>query len=470
MKHILVVDDDKVNLVSAKKLLGDTYKVTAVTMGTQALKFLQHESVDLILLDKNMPEMDGIEVIRELKGNETTKDIPVVFLTSEIDSFTETACLEAGAMDFISKPFVPNVMLTRIAKLLERDAARKIMEKQLETIKVEASDIKMRSMKDSLTGLWNRVYTEDTVNKLLRMGIDGSLFMIDMDNFKSINDNYGHIAGDETLRMFAETLNECCKDNDILCRIGGDEFVVFVTGVTDEKTLGNLAKEIIEKLAEKLSRFGFETDTSVSIGIAQSTDGDADFNSLYNYADKSLYYVKQNGKNSYHFYSDRNHEENLRAGKIVDMEYISDMMKRSDPRKGAYLLDFDNFRHVYNFIRRFVERNERNVQTLLFTLSALGETSDYEAMERAMEILDKSIVSSLRKADVSTRYSSRQAVVVLLDASEENAIKISERIINRFKDSLSELNMDIDCQIVPLDNENKTEAGKNSTLNNGGKI
>ncbi len=470
MKHILVVDDDKVNLISAKKLLGDTYKVTAVTMGTQALKFLQHESVDLVLLDKNMPEMDGIEVIKELKKNEQTKNIPVVFLTSEVDSLTETACLEAGAMDFISKPFVPNVMLTRIAKLLERDAARKSMEKQLEEITVEASDIKTRSMKDSLTGLWNRVYTEDTVNRLLEMGIGGSLFMIDMDNFKSINDNYGHIAGDETLRMFADTLNECCKDNDILCRIGGDEFVVFVTGVTDEEILGNLATEMIDKLAEKLSRFGFETNTSVSIGIAQATDGDVDFNSLYNFADKSLYYVKQNGKNSYHFYSDRNHEENLRAGKIVDMEYISDMMKRSDPEKGAYLLDFENFRHVYNFIRRFVERNERNVQTLLFTLSDSGEESDYEVMERAMEILDESIVSSLRKADVSTRYSSRQAVVILLDASEENALMISERIINRFKGNLKELHMDIDCQVVPLENENKTEADEKSTLNNGGKI
>lgn len=470
MKHILVVDDDKVNLISAKKLLGDTYKVTAVTMGTQALKFLQHESVDLVLLDKNMPEMDGIEVIKELKKNEQTKNIPVVFLTSEVDSLTETSCLEAGAMDFISKPFVPDVMLMRIAKLLERDAARKSMEKQLEKITVEASDIKARSMKDSLTGLWNRVYTEDTVNKLLEMGISGSLFMIDMDNFKSINDNYGHIAGDETLKMFADTLNECCKDNDILCRIGGDEFVVFVTGVTDEEILRTLATEMIEKLAEKLSHFGFETNTSVSIGIAQSTDGDEDFNSLYNFADKSLYYVKQNGKNSYHFYSDRNHEENLRAGKIVDMEYISDMMKRSDPEKGAYLLDFENFRHVYNFIRRFVERNERNVQTLLFTLSDSGEESDYEVMERAMEILDESIVTSLRKADVSTRYSSRQAVVILLDASEENAMKISERIIYRFKSNLKELHMDIDCQIVPLENENKTETVEKRTFNNGGKI
>lgn len=132
MYHLLIVDDNKTNLSAAKNALSGNYKITAVTSGAQALQFLQNKSCDLILLDINMPEMDGFEVMEKIKSDPERSDIPIIFLTSDNDPQTESRCLEAGAMDFISKPFVPNVMLSRISRTLELEALQRDLAGQLE--------------------------------------------------------------------------------------------------------------------------------------------------------------------------------------------------------------------------------------------------------------------------------------------------------------------------------------------------
>ena len=132
MYHILIVDDDKTNLSAAKNALSGTYKITAVTSGEQALRFLKNNVCDLILLDINMPEMDGFEVMERIKSDPEHANIPIIFLTADADPQTESRCLEAGAMDFIAKPFVLNVMLSRISRLLELEALRKDLAGQLE--------------------------------------------------------------------------------------------------------------------------------------------------------------------------------------------------------------------------------------------------------------------------------------------------------------------------------------------------
>ncbi|MBQ8281453.1 MAG: diguanylate cyclase [Lachnospiraceae bacterium] len=452
MKHILVVDDNKVNLVSARNVLGGTYKITAVTMGSQAIKFLENNQVDLILLDKNMPEMDGITVMFKIKGNEATKFIPIIILTSEEDAGTESLCIEAGAVDFIAKPFVPEVMRSRIGRILETEELRKSLESRLKEKTKEVTTIKSKSQQDSLTGLWNRAYTEEKVNEFLDMGISGALFMLDMDNFKSINDTYGHIAGDNTLKMLAQILRENTDEGDILCRIGGDEYVAFIRGDKSKEELGKIANSIIDEMVDKMNEWGFETNSSVSIGIAQAPDDSNEFETLYNAADKSLYYVKQNGKNSYHFFSEKNTEENMRASKLVDLSYIKEFMDRADPAQGAYLLDFENFRHVYNFVRRCVERGGRHVQTVLFTLSPKkGVADDAVEMETALDYLDQAIFTSLRRMDVSTRYSSKQVIVILMDAGVENGDDIAQRIIGCYNNLYPDNMIDIDYEIVEME-------------------
>ncbi len=132
MKHILIVDDEEISRTFAEYSLRDIYRVTAVESGAQALKFLEDSGCDLILLDINMPQMNGFEVIKEIRQNEKRADIPVIFLTADNDAQTEKRCLEEGAMDFIAKPFVLNVMRSRIKRILEVEELRKNLEEKLE--------------------------------------------------------------------------------------------------------------------------------------------------------------------------------------------------------------------------------------------------------------------------------------------------------------------------------------------------
>ena len=143
-------------------------------------------------------------------------------------------------------------------------------------------------------------------------------------------------------------------------------------------------------------------------------DDGTDFTILYNAADKALYYVKQNGKNSYHFFSDRLHSESRRDAKMVDLNYLHDFMSRGDNGKGAYLLDFDSFRHVYNFTI-----SEADAQFL-----------DVSETELALELLEQAIHTSLRRSDVPTRYSSKQLIVILMGANHENSEMVAERILH----------------------------------------
>ncbi len=452
MKTILVVDDNKLNLAAARKVLSNDYKVIPVMRGEQALTYLESGECDIILLDINMPEMDGFEVLQKIKEMERCKNIPVIFLTADNDSETETRCFNEGAIDFIAKPFVPEVMLSRIGRVLELEELRRSLADRLEQKTKEVSDMKSKSRQDALTGLWNRAHTEETVNELIAGGTKGALMMIDMDNFKAINDNYGHIAGDRTLKMFADTLRQFSSEEDVLCRIGGDEFVVFVKDMTSKSEISNRAADIISDLCYKIEQCKFDTNSSVSIGIAQTPEDGTEFNKLYNSADKALYYVKQNGKNSFHFFSDKIQAENSRGGKTVDLKYLREFMSRADSGRGAYLLDFDSFHHVYNFIRRFVERSNRDVQTVLFTVSGVdSQEPELSETELALELLDKAIYTSLRRSDVSTRYSSKQVIVILMDANSDNGDMVAGRIIDCFNRLYTGGKVRVDYGIAKMD-------------------
>jgi len=434
MKHVLIVDDDNINLTCARTVLKGFCKVTPTISGTQALHFLENNTPDLILLDIQMPFMDGFEVMRHIRENPKTAQIPVIFLSANANAVTESDCLAMGAIDFIAKPFVPSVLLNRINKALAIEDKHKILSEELNERIREVDDIKDRSQKDALTGLYNRLFSENAVNKLIKAGHIGTVFMIDMDNFKAINDEYGHIAGDNVLKMMADTLRSAsASNNDILCRIGGDEFIAFFDGITDKKTVSEKAANMINDICHKLDSLNYKTRASISVGIAQVPEDGTEFNKLYNAADKALYYVKQNGKNSFHFYSESSATERSKAGQLVDIAYLKEALNRSDTGHGAYKMDFDAFHHVYNFINRIISRSDNSVESVLFTLMPVPNTDpDTSEAELAIEMLEQAIFVSLRRDDISTRYSSRQIFVVLMNAKDEDIENIVNRINNTF--------------------------------------
>ncbi len=447
MKRILIVDDDAINCMLAKHALTGDYDAVSVNSGKEALDFLEREIPDMILMDIEMPEMDGKTVVRKIKACEKWSRIPVIFLTADSSPITEADCLQCGADDFITKPFVVDVMKSRVARVLEAQDVRKDLEHALdqETIK---------SYTDALTGLKNRAYLEKELKQLLGNGHGGTLFMTDLDNFKSMNDTYGHMVGDVVLQNFADTLKEYSKDGDILCRLGGDEFVAFFTDVTDMQTASAKAAGVIKTFAEKMGAMGYAGIVSVSIGAKITESGEA-FETLYSDADDTLYFVKENGKNSYHFWS-KDYETSDIELKAIDTDAeLADIHRmiseEQEADKGAFHIEYEDFKKLYDFSMRTVGRSNRDVQTLLFTLSSDGVDTGI-AMDDIMEILKQTVISSLRSVDTGTKYSCSQYIVLLMDTDAENGRTVAQRVIDKFyqDESVKSSGIKVNYDIQPL--------------------
>ncbi len=651
MKYVLVVDDDNITLMMVSHALTDTYRVATATSGAEAIKLLDTEIPDLILMDVEMPEMNGMEAAKLIKANSSWEQIPLIFLTADSDPVTEAACLKFGADDFIIKPVVPLVMTSRISRILElkelRDELKTQLEKKTKQVEmvtlnsimsiantIDAKDkytsghsvrvancaveiakklgwseseiqnfryvallhdigkigvpdsvlnkpakltdeefaiikkhpvtggeilkdirmidhvqegalfhherydgkgypfglkgidiplyarivciadsydamtsnriyrnkltqeqvinefekgsgtqfdpnlaaifidmlkegfsvpysetlsdsdlitessvllsrvlteytteIKQKTMIDSLTGLYNRNYAQNRIGELLSSGHKGTLFMIDLDNFKQINDTYGHIVGDKTLQLFAEILRKNSRDNDVLCRLGGDEFVAFYTDMTEKENALHKAQNILNMFCDRTMRIGYSNATTVSIGIAQYPDDGKDFQTLYQNADKSLYYIKNNDKNSYHLFQE-GEVVSEKYNTNADLNNVRQMIEEDmNDASGSMQVAYDEFRKIYDFISRYVKRNHQLVQTLLFTLRGSDNGyPDASSLENAIDALKTSVITSLRASDVGTKYSSSQYIVILMDTNLDNGKMVAQRVVEKFHD------------------------------------
>ena len=193
-KHIIIVDDVTTNLKCVGEILRDDYSLSMAKSGEQAIAMIEKSKPDLILLDIKMPGMDGFETLECIRNNPENIDIPVIFLTADNDNESELRCLKLGASDFIKKPFEPEIMLSRIERILMQEEKNK--------------SIRMEALTDPLTGLWNRKYIMEQVNSFTtRENVTGSFIILDLDNFKGINDTYGHVVGDEALIALQKLLH-----------------------------------------------------------------------------------------------------------------------------------------------------------------------------------------------------------------------------------------------------------------------
>ena len=416
-KHILIVDDVTTNLKCAGEVLKDTFKLSMAKSGKQALLYLKKTKPDLILLDINMPDMDGYQTMKSIKSNPDFADIPVIFLTAKSESESEIKGFKLGAMDFIRKPFEPEVMLGRINKILQIEETKKMLT-------IEAN-------KDVLTGLWNRKYLEQNVNKMGIGGEEGTFILFDMDNFKLVNNHFGHIMGDEVLKNFSGALKDFIHEGDIVSRLGGDEFALILKGAMDIVSVENRILELLNHIEQNINFIqGQEEQISVSAGIALMPKDGIDFITLYNKADKALYHVKQNGKRGYHLYQDKEHysfSQNKDAD--IDLMLLRNMFEERGSKRGAYHIEYHDFKRIYQFVERCVERSNQEVQIVLFTLTGVPLE---KTLSNTIMTLNEVIIGALRKGDVATRYSNTQYVVILMDTSLENGRKVAQRIVKKY--------------------------------------
>ncbi|MEG2897368.1 MAG: EAL domain-containing protein [Eubacterium sp.] len=295
---ILIVDDAGVNRKILKKIFENKYQFLEAENGEEAIEILKENknSIDLILLDIIMPKMNGKEFLKYKKKFPEYDSIPVIMITADDSPEQQINTLSLGANDYIVKPFIPEVVVRRVNNVLESNRRFKELVK-------EYNDMSYQAKTDQMTGLYNRTSAENIITQHLKSdeGLH-AMMMLDIDNFKKFNDFYGHAYGDKVITAFAEKLKSYFNENDIVARMGGDEFSVFMSNIASKKSAEKKAYELCTNITNIVVD-GEAVAITGSIGIVVSSDGDDTFDLLYKNADKALYNAKCRGKNRVSVYS-----------------------------------------------------------------------------------------------------------------------------------------------------------------------
>jgi diguanylate cyclase (GGDEF)-like protein len=284
---VLVADDDGVTRAIVSSWLAESgYGVIAAPDGEQALMLAAEHDPDLLLVDVTMPGMDGYDVCRAIQAGGSNAP-PVIFLTAHTQITSRVAGLDAGAVDYIVKPFEQTELIARVRAALRSKAAR--------------DEFAEQATRDPLTGLFNRrqldVLSGEAIAVAKRYGRDLSCLMVDLDRFKSVNDQHGHAAGDTVLREAARRFAESIRAADILGRYGGEEFLLLLpeTGALAAVTAANKLRSALA--ASPFDLGALDLQVTASIGVAAWHDGMSASASLYAAADEALYRAKELGRN-----------------------------------------------------------------------------------------------------------------------------------------------------------------------------
>ncbi len=313
--QIVIVEDSMTTRVLFQDLLQkEGYeRIKTCSSPAELFSFLKSNTPDLILMDVVMPGMDGLQACRMLKKDEKNREVPIIVITSKVDPADLRAAFSAGAFDFIKKPVNPVEFVARVRSALtlkqemdRRKAREKELIKVTELLEKANEQLKIQASQDGLTGIANRRFLDFKLEQAWSRAREKkeclTLLMVDIDDFKSFNDFYGHLAGDECLKRLAQIFQENLKSpRDVVCRYGGEEFVFLLPGKNPPG--GWQSAEALRQLVEDegIEHRGTEGETgvTVSIGVATYQPGleMASSQELLKRADESLYQAKTEGKN-----------------------------------------------------------------------------------------------------------------------------------------------------------------------------
>lgn len=406
MQKILVVDDEKIMLMLARRILSKKYEVVVATSGSEAIKLFESEKPDLVLSDLLMPEMDGYELHKTLQ-EKSQEPVPIIFMTADESAESESKGFEVGAADYIRKPLKPDVLLRRVGNILEN----------LDKI----HGLKTAASTDQLTGLLNKHAAQDEISNLLEK-TTGALLMLDLDGFKLVNDIHGHAMGDKILSRFADLIRKIIRESDLAGRMGGDEFAVYLQNVHDEKILRDKTIYLNEQLlaaAKKLMGEDIQIPLGVSVGVVFCPDEGRNFSELYKKADEALYNVKKNAKHGYAIYGS-NHAAQAATENISQLRMI---LNERTVEKGAYFVGFESFQTIYRLLVRMVDNYQKGLQLIQFTV---GE-------EKFVDQFKEILTNSLRKSDCVTQSGKSTFLVLLMEAKSEECEIVKNRILDKIK-------------------------------------
>lgn len=316
--NILIVDDDIVDteaifrVLDKSDILGSFENCNSVD---KAITLLEQKPFDLVLLDYNLPQKDGIELLLELQDQRFEQNFLVIMISSSEDEKLAMKCIQAGAQDFLVKS---EINAFRLQRAVNNASARFKLERELHESYL---DTKRLAETDSLTGLANRYRFHEKMSQSLQdhaRNPDSNigLFILDLDQFKLINDSYGHDYGDELLKAVANRISECVRENELFARLGGDEFAIIFPYIYDLTILQKIAKRIIECFQTPFVLNDIEITTSTSIGISLYPQNASSGSELLKMADIALYRAKNLGRNTFCFFQQSMQDEFIKRYEI----------------------------------------------------------------------------------------------------------------------------------------------------------
>jgi diguanylate cyclase (GGDEF)-like protein len=285
---ILLIDDSTdMHRLLTVRLRAENLQIIGADNGIDGVGLARSKLPDLILLDIDMPGMDGFEVLQALRDDEATHNIPVIFLSAMSTSDDKVRAFEMGAMDYVSKPPDWAELRARVRSALRISLLMKMLAQKAQI--------------DGLTGLWNRTYLDTRLSEefaqATRYHHPLSLILADLDRFKQVNDNYGHPHGDQVLQTFATLLTRGCREGDVAFRYGGEEFAVILP-----ETPLNAAVEVAERVRAEFEAVVWkehpDQPTTASFGVAGLRNlSNPAVERLLAAADNALYAAKKQGRN-----------------------------------------------------------------------------------------------------------------------------------------------------------------------------
>lgn len=306
---ILVVDDTAANIVAMKTILKKiSADLVTATSGNAALTEALKHDFALILLDVNMPGMDGFEVAELLSSADETRHIPIIFVTAvNHDEFSLLKGYDSGGVDYIEKPVLPKILLSKINVFIDLWLLKAGLEEEIAMRRSAELEVQYLAQHDALTHLPNRrqIHTELKliIDRAQRRKEKFALLFIDLDGFKKINDEMGHEFGDALLVEMADRFKKIVRTTDLVGRFGGDEFILAFPELNDPMLLQNKLQLLIAETAREFVCQERVIRVSASIGVALYPEHGITQDSLINHADSAMYLAKELGKNTFQFYS-----------------------------------------------------------------------------------------------------------------------------------------------------------------------
>ncbi len=326
---ILVADDSKTNLAlitDAINKLG--HEVIPAHSGRQALEIYQENRPDLIILDVMMEDIDGFECAKQIRTIDREDWIPIIFLSGSVDDESIAKGIDAGGDDYLTKPFSEITLAAKIK------AMQRISDMRLKLFEM-TQNLYLMSSTDSLTGVYNRLQFDRSIKEILaatdRNHKKAALLFIDLDNFKAINDTFGHHIGDLLLIEVAKRLKLCVRSKDFISRLGGDEFAIILSDIEDTKEAEQIAEKIINTLSVDYNIEGHHIKNGSSIGVAFYPHASTTRENLVLNADVAMYHAKASGRNNFQVFSET---LNDRYRKKISLEHA---LKFALERKEIFL-------------------------------------------------------------------------------------------------------------------------------------